>query len=143
MWKHSNNRFVRILLAMLIKTVSLYLIVPLDIEGNLMLPLLSFHNLNSLYFLLLLNIDSGKYGSDLRKQYNISTRNAEGIVLYTHSAGVYNVKLIVPHTLGDQVGYTNRVHTFGKEWDLLAPGFESVHFDTWSWFRHGIQAWLG
>ena len=67
--------------------------------------------------------------------------------MYTHSAalpGFSNMKLIVPNTYGDdQIKYTHRVHTFGKEWDLIAPGYESVYFDTWSWIRHGLQAWFG
>ena len=61
------------------------------------------------------------------------------------------MKLIVPRAPGDQANlnplqmyqYTNRVHTFGKEWDLLAPGYESVQFDSWSWIWRGLQAWIG
>jgi hypothetical protein len=78
---------------------------------------------------------SGKYGSNLKKEYGFeNVRNGEGIVLCTY---------VCPNLVRKEGGVdvsTNKVHTFGSDWDLTSDSYTTVQFGMYSYITNGVSA---
>jgi rhodanese-related sulfurtransferase len=81
---------------------------------------------------------SGKYAADLKKQGYSNVRNGEGVVLWT-----YGSKALVSKDSDGKEIPVNRVHTYGAQWDLGAPTYQSYQFSTWDMIFKGIQSFFG
>mmetsp|Transcript_17883 Transcript_17883/g.17207 ORF Transcript_17883/g.17207 Transcript_17883/m.17207 type:complete len:183 (-) Transcript_17883:695-1243(-) len=82
---------------------------------------------------------SGKYGSELMKNYGCSNvRNGEGIVLWTYSG----TDLIHTNSKG-VITPANKVHTFGSIWDLSASKYTSVQFGYFDFIYEGLRSLFG
>jgi rhodanese-related sulfurtransferase len=80
---------------------------------------------------------SGVYGMKLLEEGFDNVYNGEGIILWSH---LENSKLV---TGPNGSSTTNRVHTFGSQWDKVPGHIESVHFGTLSMLKAFCSYILG